>query len=515
MKAFLSLVFALGVQSTAAFIHIASCRSSTQHFTYQSEGRSVSKTCLFAATEPLAEEGTWQAFLDEDTTGLIYYFDTKTGESLWEPPTETFPAIRLPRKKQRIADDLRRKYRKARQTAESFATPTTVEAKKVEQKVEEKVVVVEDQKWMGSLFDVADVQDAGTKVDTVKQSAVAEEPPVVEKERKKEVTKPDKKPSGGDWLSGFLNKAQVVADEVTYRASAAIAEEVSTKPATKNPVFLEKLFAVAEKTMEERAIVVVEEEEEDYIVPQIQPIKLDVGSHVSAHPAKIRWGGEDAVFSKGRTFGVFDGVSGAEKIDGIPLYSKTLAKEMNRMVGLQSLTISEMTLYLTEAAEMADSAATGASTACVGSIGENGFLQVLNLGDSAAYVIRNGRVAAKTRDLSHYWECPYQLSEDSPDRPKDGTKLNVELMAGDMVVMGSDGIFDNLTDNQILDVIQNSPKKSSLIAKKIVELSRKESLNPQALTPFAKQAQRRGDKEFKDGVGGKVDDASCVVVLCK
>jgi protein phosphatase PTC7 len=66
------------------------------------------------------------------------------------------------------------------------------------------------------------------------------------------------------------------------------------------------------------------------------------------------------------------------------------------------------------------------------------------LGDSSCVVIRNGKVTAKTKDIQHYFDCPYQLSADSPDRPKDGTKLNLELMKGDLILMGSDGIFDNL-----------------------------------------------------------------------
>ena len=79
------------------------------------ETATTKSICLYNTPEPLAEEGTWQAFLDEDTTGLVYYFDTATGESLWEPPSSTFPLVRLPRRKQRLADNLRREYRKTRQ----------------------------------------------------------------------------------------------------------------------------------------------------------------------------------------------------------------------------------------------------------------------------------------------------------------------------------------------------------------------------------------------------------------
>jgi protein phosphatase PTC7 len=188
---------------------------------------------------------------------------------------------------------------------------------------------------------------------------------------------------------------------------------------------------------------------------------------------------------------------------------------MKRMTNSEGLSIQDMTVFLTEAAEYADNCATGASTAVVASIGENGFLQALNVGDSCCMVIRGGRISAKTREISHYWECPYQLSEDSPDRPKDGTKLNVELIPGDLIVMGSDGIFDNIGDDMLLDLIGKSPTKPAQLARKICDLSRKQSLDRTSRTPYAKQAQKRGDPDYKEGIGGKVDDSSCIIVLCK
>ena len=63
---------------------------------------------------PLAKEGNWEAFLDEETTGQIYYFNTITGESLWEPPTLTFPDITLPPQKQLLANKLQNNYRNSR-----------------------------------------------------------------------------------------------------------------------------------------------------------------------------------------------------------------------------------------------------------------------------------------------------------------------------------------------------------------------------------------------------------------
>ena len=243
-------------------------------------------------------------------------------------------------------------------------------------------------------------------------------------------------------------------------------------------------------------------------------LKLDTASFVLPHPAKVSWGGEDAVFVKGRSFGVFDGVSGADKLDGVPLFSYTLADEMKRTMKEDGASSKEMIDCLAEAADFANRAATGASTALVASIGQDDFLRVLNLGDSVCFVVRNGKVVAKSKEIVHYFDCPYQLSEESPDRAQDGTKLNYEVLPGDVIVMGSDGVFDNLDEETICAAIESAPQRSSAIAKRIVDLSRKISLDEEAATPYAKLAKRNGFEDFQTGLGGKVDDVSCIVVRC-
>lgn len=501
--------------------------------------------------EPLAEEGTWQAFLDDETTGLIYYFDTDSGESLWEPPTETFPEVVLPRQTQRMAEDLRRDYRRARQAEEeqaeaaagggtgggffwnnNDAVEDTTQVKIVQEPtaeteegggfgipswiggfVEQSDEPQEEEKdqgegWFGGLFGGAD-----------KPSAVT----VVKETPKPETTK--KQPeepanaAGGGFFAALLGNTPPTTEATTTVEKQR--QPVQKKVVEKKPIVEKKKVVVAKKEPKEVAPKKTIEKQEPKIATKKQDkvtkqVKIEMGSHVLPHPAKVLWGGEDAIFTKGRTFGVFDGVSGADKKDGLPLYSKTLANEMKKSVGKDGISIRDMTNYLADAANYADAAATGASTAVVASIGENGFLQALNVGDSLCMVVRNGKIAAKTREISHYWECPYQLSDDSPDRPRDGTKLNVELIPGDVVIMGSDGIFDNVSDDMLLETVGkvNKPNPSQL-ARKICDISRKQSTDKNSVTPYGKQAQRRGDPGFTSGLGGKVDDASCVVVVCK
>lgn len=155
------------------------------------------------------------------------------------------------------------------------------------------------------------------------------------------------------------------------------------------------------------------------------------------------------------------------------LYSKTLASEMEREVSKQvrtstctqahqrnttylssprspqqsgsSFTLRQLSDILTTATEVADDTATGASTALAGSLGEDNRLRVVSLGDCVTLVVRNGLPYCRTKDILHYFDCPFQLGDVSPDRPKDATTLTVKLKEGDVVVSGSDGIFDNIS----------------------------------------------------------------------
>ena len=252
----------------------------------------------------------------------------------------------------------------------------------------------------------------------------------------------------------------------------------------------------------------------DTSVDRSKTLSLDMAMQVKPHPEKVSWGGEDAVFTNGRSFGVFDGVSGAVKERGKKLYSKSVADSMKKSSSKSSWTVGEIKECMNDAKSLADNEGTGATTAVVGSIGEDNVLRALNLGDSVCLVVRDGAVAARTREIVHYFDCPYQLALDSPDRPKDGTTLETDIYPGDIIIAGSDGVFDNLGDADILELVTSNYKaKSSVIAKKICDTSRRVSLDFDAVTPYARAARgRSGYAAYQSGRGGKVDDISCVVV---
>jgi hypothetical protein len=53
--------------------------------------------------DPLVTEGPWSAYLDQDNTGMVYYFNSDMGESLWEPPTDTFPLVSMDKETREVA----------------------------------------------------------------------------------------------------------------------------------------------------------------------------------------------------------------------------------------------------------------------------------------------------------------------------------------------------------------------------------------------------------------------------
>jgi protein phosphatase PTC7 len=464
---------------------------------------------LYAGLDPLAVEGDWTAYLDEENTGLIYYFNGKTGESLWEKPTPSFPDVVLDSQLNRKALEKQEAYLKSAQGTKSSSKKgffeTLVDSSVDPNSGSETKVKKEDSDWFSPIFE----QSIATKTeDKPKQEEKKAESPDWLGSIFDATTEKSKEKESGFFESIFGSSTKEVKEGET-------AAKIEVKESGK-PIDVGGFFGSMFKAASTPEALVDSPTTKEPLAPTIDtkaPVKVESVAFVLPHPAKIFWGGEDAVFVKGRTFGVFDGVSGATKLDGVPLYSKTLANEMKKLIPNDETALStpDLTRILSQCAETANQISTGASTAIVASIGNDGFLRVVNVGDSTCIVIRDRRVVAKSRERIHYFDCPYQLSVDSPDRPRDGTKLNVELMRGDVVFMASDGVFDNLSEDAIAEVIWKE-KRLSAQAKRVSELSRKVSQDRNAITTYAKQAQKYGDPDYASGLGGKLDDVSCIVV---
>ncbi|GET89768.1 hypothetical protein, conserved [Leishmania tarentolae] len=84
---------------------------------------------------------------------------------------------------------------------------------------------------------------------------------------------------------------------------------------------------------------------------------------------------------------------------------------------------------------------------------ENYLLDIVYVGDCTMMLIRNGLVRYVTEEQAHQLDYPYQLGTGSKDTPKDGVRLLIPVEKGDVVVMGTDGVFDNLYPHRIAELV--------------------------------------------------------------
>lgn len=80
-----------------------------------------------------------------------------------------------------------------------------------------------------------------------------------------------------------------------------------------------------------------------------------------------------------------------------------------------------------------------------------------NLGDCGVLLVRGKAVAQATPPLQHSFNFPYQLGcQDlgaASDLPSDADQFEVDLQKGDVIVMASDGLIDNVYPEEVAEIV--------------------------------------------------------------
>lgn len=293
------------------------------------------------------------------------------------------------------------------------------------------------------------------------------------------------------------------------------------------------------------------EEEETYSIGEQGSFRQDADGQLSfllgvcyiPHRKNINLGGEDASFLQPRVIGVFDGV-GSWKLKGIDagLYSKECARLASRYVSLHN-GASKRTLQ----DALNRNTLIGSTTACIAEVVGQNVLRGFNIGDSGLIVIRAGKRVYKTQASEHAFNTPYSLCRNENgevvfERAK-GYDIRFTLELDDFLVMASDGLWDNIFENDILQMVRATQKhprfenkvatlpfnfseyhgndtrsvmvssKSTggtyphAVAKELAERAEMASRRKTGQSPFQRRAQQVG-KLYR---GGKEDD---VMVVC-
>lgn len=247
-------------------------------------------------------------------------------------------------------------------------------------------------------------------------------------------------------------------------------------------------------------------------------VSFSVGTCLIPHPKKVEKGGEDAFFVSnynGGVIAVADGVSGWAEEDVDPsLFPRELMANAYNFV--QDEEVNNDPQILIRKAHAA-TFSTGSATVIIAMLEKNGNLKIANVGDCGLRVIRNGQVIFSTSPQEHYFDCPYQLSSERVGQTYlDAMVSNVELMEGDTIVMGSDGLFDNVFDHEIALTVAN--KDVSEAAKALANLANSHAMDSNFDSPYSLEARAKGFEApwWKKVLGmkltgGKLDDITVIV----
>lgn len=249
-----------------------------------------------------------------------------------------------------------------------------------------------------------------------------------------------------------------------------------------------------------------------------------VGTRLIPHPDKVDKGGEDALFVStynGGVLAVADGVSGwAEENIDPAVFPRELMANISLAISDDEVK-DDPQLIVRRAHETTHSI--GSATIIIAMLEKFGTLKIANVGDCGLRILREGRIIFSTSPQEHYFDCPFQLSSEIAGQTyKDAMVYSTEVKEGDIIVMGSDGLFDNVFDHEIESVVSRFGRSDPEVAHKTVEalanLASVHARDPAFDSPYCLEARIQGfdGPAWKKllGIkftGGKLDDITVIV----
>lgn len=250
--------------------------------------------------------------------------------------------------------------------------------------------------------------------------------------------------------------------------------------------------------------------------------------------------GEDAFFlsAKGRGFGVADGVGGwsLKGIDSGAL-ARSLMHTAQAYFDGQSLADLNRALEFAER-ESIQAGLMGTSTVCAACLGEGNTLHTTLVGDSGFVLLRKQnrrpdgsflagdwrsaprahpwKVVYKSQEQQHSFNLPFQLGLNSRTTVKrHAMSMTLPLFSGDVVVLGTDGLFDNVWLKELCHLLNALPESeladASGLAHTLAHTAVEQSRMDTKRSPYSTLAARFGYDTAS--AGGKQDDVTVVVGL--
>lgn len=274
-----------------------------------------------------------------------------------------------------------------------------------------------------------------------------------------------------------------------------------------------------------------------------QPLQVTAAGFAMPHPSKVRsgikgvnkkgmgHGGEDSYFYASNSNGSFavgvaDGVY-EWKLSGIDagIFSRQLVEFCRQAVELGNMDALSVLQFASK--HLKRSGTLGSSVVSLGIVDLiQGRLQTATIGDSGFVLLgrtkENGgahTIRYRSPQQEHSFGCPYQLGhQEGADSPEDAMLATVPVYPGDVLVFGSDGLFDNVSDERIVDIVDDvlakqmvsSAAQAQEICHSLASSAFAASTDKNSVTPYSTAASQAFEMVFS---GGKKDDISVVVSL--
>jgi protein phosphatase PTC7 len=225
---------------------------------------------------------------------------------------------------------------------------------------------------------------------------------------------------------------------------------------------------------------------------------------------------EDAHFCHARAgvVGVADGVGGCrgDGVDAGEFSRGLMANAYNAVAAASSSGVCPYTLLeMAYQKPVASTRTPAASTALVLSLAGRA-LRWAYVGDSTFAVFRGGRLLLRALPQQHYFNCPFQLSAVGGDRVQDAALGEFPVEEGDVVVAGTDGLFDNVFDAALEGIVQRCTALSltpGKMAQAIGRLAYDMAMSSRE-SPFSAASREKQGTNF---TGGKMDDITVIVAF--
>lgn len=260
------------------------------------------------------------------------------------------------------------------------------------------------------------------------------------------------------------------------------------------------------------------------------PRRRPIGSPADTLSIKA---GDDAMLVSPTVIAIADGVSGWESKGeqcSSGIWARSMVETLSRLMTEYKLShaphplnnrdidqiLDDSYLHTSHLMDLQD--LRGSSTLMLSMLSGD-TLKYISIGDSKLYVIRNGEIIRTNEEQMADHLCPMQIGTQTLNVLPSEIALvdEIQLQVGDIIVMCSDGVSDNLYDWEILQALDEylNFKKDNLraVANKIILQCKTVAFDDNAYTPYNEKVAKLPSHRFGKNIslGGKVDDMSLCI----